>query len=306
MDPFSRFSHYFLEVARSGSLRKASEILYVSASAINRQILQAEADMGVLLFERLSSGLKLTIAGEMLYNDLQRWTREYRRTQERFDELQGLRRGQVSVALIQALNDGILATTLADIARDCPWLTVSLAVHDSQIISQRVREADVDIGLLLDPEGHQGLEVRAFAEFPLGVVLPPGHILSTCETLSLGQLSDERHILPGEPLVVQGRVSMLYKRHSLKMDDAITCNDIRLIKSLIRSGTGISLLSLLDVMLEVQRGELCFVPLRGVPVRPLTLALCVAPARQLSRAALMTIQRLSAAVEVLGSEINLI
>jgi DNA-binding transcriptional LysR family regulator len=42
MSPFSRFALYFAEVARSGSLRRAAEKLHISASAINRQILQAE------------------------------------------------------------------------------------------------------------------------------------------------------------------------------------------------------------------------------------------------------------------------
>lgn len=42
MSPFSRFAHYFIAVARYGSLRRAAEQLHISASAINRQILQAE------------------------------------------------------------------------------------------------------------------------------------------------------------------------------------------------------------------------------------------------------------------------
>ena len=75
MLPFSRFSHYFLELARSGSLRKAAEQLHVSASAINRQILQAEEELGMRLFERLPDGMRLTSAGELLLDDLRRWQR---------------------------------------------------------------------------------------------------------------------------------------------------------------------------------------------------------------------------------------
>ncbi|HIH6559642.1 TPA: helix-turn-helix domain-containing protein, partial [Klebsiella michiganensis] len=56
MSPFSRFALYFAEVARSGSLRRAAEKLHISASAINRQILQAEEAFGTPLFERLPEG----------------------------------------------------------------------------------------------------------------------------------------------------------------------------------------------------------------------------------------------------------
>ncbi len=60
-------------------------------------------------------------------------------------------------------------------------------------------------------------------------------------------------------------------------ENTISCNDIRLIKSLVLRGSGVTLLSLLDVLDEVQRGQLAFVPLRSTLLRPLTLALCTAP-----------------------------
>ena len=70
---FSRFSEYFMAVARTGSLRKAAEQLFISVSAVHRQIVLAEEELGVALFERLPQGLKLTLAGELLYADLLKW-----------------------------------------------------------------------------------------------------------------------------------------------------------------------------------------------------------------------------------------
>lgn len=297
MSPFSRFARYFAEVARSGSLRKAAEKLHVSASAINRQILQAEEQFGTPLFERLPEGLRMTLAGELLYDDILRWQREFRTTRQRFDDIQGLKRGHVSVGLIQALNEGRVADAFARIAAGNSWLSLALTVGDSRDTSQRIRQGEVDFGLVLDPEGQAGLNVLAFAELPLGVVMPAGHELSGLAQISPGQLSGERHIMPGEPLVVHDRIEMLYRRHDLSPENPITCNDIRLIKSLVTDGSGICILSLLDVLEEVRAGKLCFVPLKAGQVRPLTLALCVAPSRQLSRAALMAITVMTEVVE---------
>ncbi len=66
MFAFSRFLLYFTEVARQGSLRKASEVLHVSASSIDRQILRVEEQLDMPLFERHPSGLRMTAAGEIL------------------------------------------------------------------------------------------------------------------------------------------------------------------------------------------------------------------------------------------------
>ncbi len=301
MSPFSRFAHYFMEVARSGSLRRAAEKLHISASAINRQILQAEASFGTPLFERLPEGLRMTTAGELLYDNLLRWQKEFRVTQQKFDELQGLKRGTVNVGMVQALAEGSFAAALAEIINQCEWLELMLQVADSQSISDRVRQADVDFGLILDPEGQAGLNVLAFIEMEVGVVLHPHHPFATAPAISLGELSDERHIIPGAPLIVHDRVAMLYRHYDFSPPNTVSCNDIRLIKSLVLKGGGVTVLSLLDVQDEVNNGLLAFVPLRNKLLRPLTLALCTAPSRQLSRPAQMAIQKLTLVMEEMRS-----
>lgn len=299
MSPFSRFALYFVEVARCGSLRRAAEKLHISASAINRQILQAEETFGTPLFERLPEGLRMTTAGELLYDNLLRWQKEFHLTRQKFDELQGLKRGNVSVGMVQALAEGSFAAALADIIADCPWLELNLQVSDSHTVSQKVRQADLDFGLILDPEGQAGLSVLAFAELEMGVVMRPDHPLASAESISLGQLSEERHIVPGAPLIVHERVAMLYRQHDLFPANSIACNDIRLIKSLVLKGSGVTILSRLDVLDEVKQGLLAFVPLRNKQLRPLTLALCTAPSRQLSRPAQRVIQKLTAVMEAM-------
>lgn len=301
MSPFSRFAHYFIAVARCGSLRRAAEQLHISASAINRQILQAEEAFGTPLFERLPEGLRMTTAGELLYDNLLRWQKEFRQTRQKFDELQGMKRGSVSVGMVQALAEGGFAAALAEIIASWPWLELDLQVADSHTVSQKVRQADLDVGLILDPQGQAGLSVLAFAELEVGIVMRPDHPLAGAKALSLGELSLERHIVPGAPLIVHERVALLYRHHDFVPENTISCNDIRLIKSLVLRGSGVTLLSLLDVLDEVQCGQLAFVPLRSTLLRPLTLALCTAPSRQLSRPAQMAIQTLSAVIESMAT-----
>lgn len=62
-----------------------------------------------------------------------------------------------------------------------------------------------------------------------------------------------------------------------------------MIKSLVLEGVGLGILSRLDAMKEILSGELAFVPISNRDVSPLTLALCVDQARQLSGAARLVI-----------------
>lgn len=57
-----------LEVAKSGSLSKASRVLLIAAPNISRSIKELEADLGITIFDRTQNGMKLTPEGEEFMN----------------------------------------------------------------------------------------------------------------------------------------------------------------------------------------------------------------------------------------------
>lgn len=59
----------FICIAEAGSFNKAAEKLYMTSTAVIKQINLLENEVSVQLFERTHRGLKLTKAGESLYTD---------------------------------------------------------------------------------------------------------------------------------------------------------------------------------------------------------------------------------------------
>ena len=59
----------FIQVADAGSFSKASEIMYISPTAIMKQINLLESNLEVQLFHRTPRGLTLTNAGKSYYQD---------------------------------------------------------------------------------------------------------------------------------------------------------------------------------------------------------------------------------------------
>ena len=57
-----------LEVAKAGSLGKASEALLIAAPNISRSIKELELDLGITIFERTTKGMILTPDGEEFVN----------------------------------------------------------------------------------------------------------------------------------------------------------------------------------------------------------------------------------------------
>lgn len=59
----------FIVVADCGSLNKAAEKLYISPTAVMKQMNSLESHLGLKLIERASSGINLTICGKRIYQD---------------------------------------------------------------------------------------------------------------------------------------------------------------------------------------------------------------------------------------------
>lgn len=77
----------------------------------------------------------------------------------------------------------------------------------------------------------------------------------------------------------------VYQRAGNDVERFMACNNTLMMRSLIRQGVGIGVLSWLDVAADTAQGKLAFVPLHEPHLKPLTLVLAVAPRRQPSRAA---------------------
>ena len=55
-----RVLRYFLEIARTGNMSRASETLHVSQPTLSKQMKELEEELGKKLFRRASTGLSLT------------------------------------------------------------------------------------------------------------------------------------------------------------------------------------------------------------------------------------------------------
>ncbi|QHH95771.1 LysR family transcriptional regulator [Acinetobacter gyllenbergii] len=299
--PFSRFADYFIAVAKTGSLRKAADQLFISVSAVHRQIVLAEEELGVALFERLPSGLKLTLAGELLYADLRSWQKEFQITQKRLNEIQGIQRGSIDFGMIAALSESFVSAVMQSIVQQYPWINFKVRVLDSDRIADLVINAELDFGLILNPKHQHQLQISAFIEMPLGFVIPKQHPLAHKEKIYFSDTLEFNHIIPAEPLVIHDHVTALYKKQDFHPRHTIECNDIHMMISLLRQNLGISIMSYLDAAPYIENGEFEFRAINDHGLHPITVALCVAPKRQLSRIAQIMMNHIIIEMEALKS-----
>ncbi|QNE04048.1 LysR family transcriptional regulator [Croceicoccus marinus] len=285
MPAFSRFIRYFVAVGRHGSIRKAADELNLSASAIDRQILNVEAQLGLPLFERLPTGLKLTAAGEMMMASAHRWEQDMAGLQARIEDLRGLKRGHVEIAVIDALAKGYVPAAIRTIQEEYPGITVGLRVLSNDGVRRAIADGEVDFGIFFEPQSYRDLTVRSFVEVVLGFVTLPGHPLAGMEEARFSSCVGYPVVAPAEPLAVHQQVAVLEGATNVPLERRATSNNIQMVLSLVMQEMGVGILTSLDVMEEVRSGALHFTRISDPLLRPMTLALCTLSARTPSHAA---------------------
>lgn len=285
MPAFSRFLRYFVAVGKAGSIRRAADELNVSASAIDRQILNVEAELGLPLFERLPGGLRLTAAGEMLMASGQQWQHELAGLRSRIEDLQGLKRGHVEIATIEALAKGALPRLLASLLDRYAGISANISVLENDAARRAVIDGTADFAFLFEPESYRDLSVRAFVEVQLGLLTPPGHPLGEQATARFSHCVGYPLIVPAAPLAVAEQIAVLEGGTGVICDRKVTSDNVQMIISLVMQGAGVGILTSLDAIPEMEQGLVEFTPLADPILRPMTLALCTNNARRPSHAA---------------------
>ncbi|MGF1277254.1 LysR family transcriptional regulator [Acetobacter pasteurianus] len=285
MNPFSRFLIYFLAVARHGSIRKASEDLHIAASAIDRHILLGEQALQTPLFERLSSGMRLTAVGELFYAHASRWAKDFESLNRQIDDLKGMRRGRIDILAPEALARVFLPSIAARLKEQYPGIVLNIHIHDNAELGERLFAGEGDLAFLLDPADLRDLQVRSMLSFPLGVVSLPKHPVTQQSSARFSICVEYPVIVPEEPLALASVFAKLEADTMVNPNVISGANNVQMIKSLVKAGLGITILSYLDVMDEVQSGDMAFTPLAGAHVPPLRLALAHDRARPLSAVA---------------------
>jgi DNA-binding transcriptional LysR family regulator len=285
MPAFSRFLRYFMAVGRLGSIRKAADELNVSASAIDRQILNVEAELGTPLFERLSTGLRLTAAGEIMMAAGTRWRKGMLDVRAQIEDLRGLKRGHVDIAIIDALAKGYIPDVVQAIQSRYPGITIGIKVLKNDAVRLAIASGEVDFGIFFEPESFRDITVRAFVEVVLGFLTPAGHPFGLQREARFSACVGSALVVPAEPLAVCQQVAILEGTSGIALDKTVASDNIQMITSLVLQGVGIGILTSLDVITEVKRGLLSFTRISDPILRPMTLALCTSSARSPSHAA---------------------
>ena len=203
---------YFEAVAEEGSIRRASERLSVSASAVNRQILKLEDHLGTPLFERRPDGMRLTESGRLVHEHFRSTLDGFARLRSEIDDRQGIISGTVTILTLDSLTVHFLPEALSGFIDRHPAVEVRVIADDPKTTTQAIAQGNADIGLTFSSPLGRG--VRVLGEIPCAMhaIMTPDHELAGRSSVTLDECGAHPAHLPGQR-ELHGR--LLRRRHGV-------------------------------------------------------------------------------------------
>lgn len=276
---------YFAEVARSGSLRHASEVFDIVPSAISRQIAQIEQQLGVSLFERSTRGMALTEAGAALLEFADDSERHIGALRKRLADLSELQRGSVRLAVVEAVTHDFLPRTLASFSSEHPGIEFAVSVCGTNDVAARLSSHTAEIGMTFNSPPRDDLLLRARIPQPLQLICRPGHPLQGQGPLSMKGLDGLSSALPDRSFGIRRLIEKAEATARIRLRVALESDSLQLIKNVVAVTDLVSFMPPMTFTRELALGELCAIDLKGTAFSQASIEVLTGRGHDLSQAA---------------------
>lgn len=266
---------YLEAVIRLGSFRKAADELGLAQPSISQQIHALESELGVELLVRSTRGVRLADAGETLLPLIQQALGLDQSIHDRSIRLRQGLHGYVKLGAVNAASSTILSSALVSIYAAHPELKIEVDEADSDDIASRVRDGNLDLGLVgRVPGSPQGIEFETedLLVSPLVACLPAGHPLARSRTVSVNQLAHERLIVPRSGFILREAIRAIFAGYELQFSYYTSSTES--VKRLVAEDVGCAILPLLSLLTSpyLMTGRIVLRSLHGVNM---ALGLCL-------------------------------
>ena len=243
-------------IAETGSFTGAGARLHVSQSAISRQILLLEEEFRERLFVRLGRRVQITAAGEVLLQLSHRVFSDIRDTSASITDRQKVLSGPLNLVGGMTVCLYVFPLLLKEFRQHHPHVDIKVATGGTQRLLRRLRTRRADLALLTLP-----VDDPAFTSVPvlreeLMLVMPAGHPLAGKESVGVEALVGQPFVIFEQGSNTRRTLDEFFVREQIKPNIVTETENIEIIKSMVASGLGISIVPFQSVERETRGGSL--------------------------------------------------
>lgn len=190
-----RHLRYFLRVAEELHFGRAAEILGISQAPLSQQIRQLEDRIGVRLFDRTTRRVKLTPAGQVLFERAQRALSGVDVAISDAQSAGGLNAGRLVIGTVSLALHTFLPNAMRSFSAGHPAVKLDMLICTTEEQMALLEAHKIDIAFVRPPRSLAGIASREVHREGFVAVLPETSPLATKPDLSVADMRDERFIM---------------------------------------------------------------------------------------------------------------
>ena len=251
-------------VADKGSFTAAAKGLNVSQSAVSRQVLLLEEELGEPLFLRLGRKVRLTTAGAALLDLSRRVLSDVRDTTATIVEQQQQLAGTLHLGGGMTVCLHVFPAMLKEFRKRHPKVEIKLTTGATPQLLERLRSGALDVGLLTLPvDGTDLAQVPVMRE-ELLLVMPPTHRLAKLRRITPEDLVGQTWVLFERGSSTRRVIDEMLQRDGIRPRIVMETENVEILKALTMIGMGLTILPYQSLAREARDGVLRIKRIEGV------------------------------------------
>ena len=253
-------------IAETGSFTAAGHKLHVSQSAISRQILLLEDELKTPVFLRIGRRIRITPAGESLLQLSHRIFQDLNDTVAGISDSQETLRGTVRILGGMTVCLYVFPTLLSEVTRQHPGIDVKIVSDSADRCLQHLRAGTGDLALLTLPIKDADMVTLPVLQEELLLVTAAKHPLSKKRKVGPQDLADQPFVMFESGSNTRRVVDEFFATSRIEPRIVMETENVEIIKALVRSGLGITIVSYQSVARDVASGHLYCARIEGKPL----------------------------------------
>ena len=207
--------------------------------------------------------MRLTAAGERLFQFSQAILAQYEHLQEEINAIKGEQKGHLRLAAPFTTLYHLFRELLPAYIRRFPQVQLSILDRSQEGVIELVRSGEIDLGLALESTAPPGLTLKRWQRVEKVLLTPPGHPLAGLTKVTMEEIAKYPLILPPPGLKFSGR-SVLedhFRRLGVDYHVIMESSNVELSSLYVEMGLGISFATVARDLPRQERRNLAFIPL---------------------------------------------